>query len=50
MVDDAVNNAVTMLGNAPVQSNLPFGSGAGKLGTAFGMRLALCLVAGLYLV
>jgi hypothetical protein len=30
MVDDAVNNAVTMLGNAPVQSNLPFGSGAGE--------------------
>lgn len=47
MTDDAVNNAVSMLGKALVQSGLPFGSGVGKLGTPLGMRVVLCLVAAL---
>jgi hypothetical protein len=44
MVDDALNNAVVVLGTGPVQSGLPFGSRAGSLVTYLNMRLIWCLI------
>lgn len=49
MVDDALNNAVVVLGSGPVQSGLPFGSGGAKVMTYLDTMLILCLVSALYL-
>ena len=49
MVDDALNNAVVVLGTGPVQSGLPFGSGGAKVMTYLDTMLILCLVCALYI-